>query len=116
MWQLLRPNWQDKMLMPQKMKGPNMKITSFLRLSAVLLLAFLVATSCAAPKGSPTAIERIDVMKARKMVRSGDAILVCSYDDDRCKGMLLEDAILKSEFESRLPSLPKTQPIIFYCA
>jgi len=42
--------------------------------------------------------------------------LVCSYDDERCKEILLEGAILKSEFESKLPSLSKTQPIIFYCA
>jgi hypothetical protein len=61
-------------------------------------------------------IERIDVAESRKMVRAGEAILVCSYDDDRCKEMLFEGAILKSEFESKLPSLPKTQRIIFYCA
>ena len=93
-----------------------MKLTSFLRLSAVLLLALLAATSCAAPKGFPMEIDRISVIDARQMVRSGDAILVCSYDDERCKEILLEGAILKSEFESKLPSLSKTQPIIFYCA
>lgn len=95
-----------------------MKPLSVVRLSAVILLVIFAVADCAAPapKGSPIAIERISVIEARKMARTGDAILVCSYDDDRCKEMLLEGAILKSEFESRLPSLPKTQPIIFYCA
>lgn len=93
-----------------------MESSSSWRLSAALLLLFLTAVACAAPKSSPMTIERIGVAEARKMVRAGDAILVCSYDDERCMGMLLEGAILKSEFESRLSALSKTQPIIFYCA
>lgn len=74
------------------------------------------AAACAAQKESSMEIDRISVIEARKMVTAGDALLVCSYEDNRCKGMLLEGAILKSEFESRLPSLPKTQLVIFYCA
>jgi hypothetical protein len=93
-----------------------MKSSSIFRLSVALLLVFLTSIACAAPKGFPMEIDRISVIDARQMVRSGDAILVCSYDDERCKEILLEGAILKSEFESKLPSLYKTQPIIFYCA
>jgi hypothetical protein len=81
-----------------------------------LLLASITAVGCTAPRGFPESIERINVIEARKLVQSGHALLVCSYDDDRCKEILLEGAMLKSEFESRLPTLPKTQPIVFYCA
>lgn len=93
-----------------------MKSLSISRISVALLLVILTAAACAAQKGHSMAIDRISVSDARKMVKSGDALLVCSYEDDRCKSMLLEGAILKSEFESKLPSLPKTEPIIFYCA
>jgi hypothetical protein len=80
-------------------------------MSIALLMVFLVAAAWAAQKGS---IDRISVAEAHKMVQAGDALLVCSYDDNRCQKMLLEGAILKSEFESKAPSLPKTKPIIFY--
>lgn len=62
------------------------------------------------------AIDHISVIDAQKLVKRGDALLVCSYDDNRCKDILLQGATFLSEFESKLPSLPKTQPIIFYCA
>lgn len=94
-----------------------MKAPSFLRLSIALMLVFLfVSAAWSAQKGPSAAIERINVADAQKMVKKGDALLVCSYDDDKCKPMLLEGAILKSKFESKLPSLSKTKPIIFYCA
>ena len=60
-------------------------------------------------------IERIGPDQTREKVQSGDALLVCSYNDDKCKPLLLEDAILLSAFEAKLPSLPKNQEIIFYC-
>jgi hypothetical protein len=88
-----------------------MKTSALARMCIALLLVFLVATAWAAQKGS---IDRISVAEAHKMVKAGDALLVCSYDDSRCQKMLLEGAILKSEFESKAPSLPKTKPIIFY--
>jgi hypothetical protein len=52
---------------------------------------------------------------ARARVQAGKAILVCSYGDTKCKGVLLEGAMLRSEFEKKLPSLPMDQEIIFYC-
>ena len=60
-------------------------------------------------------IERISPEKTRSKVLSGQAILVCSYDDNKCKKVLMEGALMKSEFEQKLPSLPKNQEIIFYC-
>ena len=82
----------------------------------ILLLASITATACSAPRGAPLPIERINVGDARKLVESGGALLVCSYDDNRCREILLEGAMLRSEFESKLPSLSKTQSIVFYCA
>jgi hypothetical protein len=93
-----------------------MKSSLFFRISVALLLLFLTAAACAAQKGPSMAIDRINVIDAQKLVKSGDVLLVCSYDDNRCKEILLEGAIFLSGFESKLPSLPKTQPIIFYCA
>ena len=60
-------------------------------------------------------IERIGPEQTREKVQSGDALLVCSYNDDKCNPLLLENAILRSEFEAKLPSLAKDQEIIFYC-
>ncbi|MGE5258992.1 MAG: hypothetical protein ACM3KE_20140 [Hyphomicrobiales bacterium] len=82
-------------------------------LSALLIL---MAAACPAPAGAAEAIERIGVAEARTQVKEKTALLVCSYDDDRCKSILLEGAILQSEFETKLPTLARTQPIIFYCA
>jgi hypothetical protein len=93
-----------------------MKSSSLLRISIAILLVFLTAGVCAAQKESSMAIDRISVMDSRKLVQTGDVLLVCSYDDSRCKDILLEGAIFLSDLESKLPSLAKTQPIIFYCA
>jgi hypothetical protein len=94
-----------------------MKAPSFLRLSIALLVIFLFAAAAwSAQKAASTPVKRINVAEAQKMVQKGDALLVCSYDDEKCKAILLEGAILKSKFESKLPSLSKTKPIIFYCA
>ena len=84
-----------------------MKSSSFLQISVALLLVFLTAASSAAQKGPPMAIDRISVIEAQKLVKSGDALLVCSYDDNRCKEILLEGAIFLSGFESNLPSFAK---------
>ena len=53
--------------------------------------------------------------EAMKKVKSGEALLVCAYGDQRCKTILLEGAMLRSEFETKLDTYPKTQEIIFYC-
>ena len=60
---------------------------------------------------------RISPQEVRDKVRTGTALLVCAYDDeDKFKNNHLEGAISFSEFMSRLPSIPKAQEIVFYCA
>jgi hypothetical protein len=60
---------------------------------------------------------RIPVEEAHRKVVAGDALLVCAYDDDRCKQLELEGSITRRELESRLlPSIPQDSEIIFYCA
>ena len=60
---------------------------------------------------------RIGVEEARRHVPSGQALLVCGYDDDaKCRQIALEGSISLAEFQSRLPALPKSQEIIFFCA
>jgi hypothetical protein len=62
-------------------------------------------------------IVRIDPEQARTMVEAGKALLVCAYEDDRkFRALQLEGAISLSEFNSRLPSLPRESEVIFYCA
>jgi len=54
---------------------------------------------------------------AYKKAVSGEALLVCAYDDDeRFTRFNLEGAISLKAFESLIPSLPKKKEIIFYCA
>lgn len=60
---------------------------------------------------------RISVNEARQKVASGQALLVCAYDDsDKFKKNHLEGALRFSELLSKLPALDTSQEIIFYCA
>ena len=62
-------------------------------------------------------VERISAEEARQNVQSGQALLVCAYDDEaKCGSMRLEGAITLSELRGMLPSLPKDREIILYCA
>jgi hypothetical protein len=62
-------------------------------------------------------VERIDVKKAHEKAAANQALLVCAYEDEsKCRMLNLDGSISLSSFQSRLPSLPKTQEIIFYCA
>ena len=60
-------------------------------------------------------IERVSPEEAYSKSQAGTAILVCSYNDQRCEGKLLEGALTRREFEECMPSLPKDQEIIIYC-
>jgi hypothetical protein len=61
--------------------------------------------------------ERIGPEATHEKLKAGTALLVCAYDsDEKFTTMRLEDAIPLSSFQSKLPSLPKDQEIIFYCA
>ena len=86
-----------------------------LSLFVLSLMTVFVGTAGASYTKSEKAIERINAEDAHKLVSSGQALLVCSYDDDKCKSKLFEGALLKSELEARVKSLPKDQKIIFYC-
>ena len=60
---------------------------------------------------------RIPVNEARQKITSGQALLVCAYDDaDKFKKNHLEGALPFSELLQKLPMLAKSQVIIFYCA
>lgn len=60
---------------------------------------------------------RISPNEARQKATSGQAFLVCAYDDsEKFKNNHLEGALSFSELLSKLPALNKSQEIIFYCA
>jgi hypothetical protein len=60
---------------------------------------------------------RITAEETRQKSVAGTALLVCAYEDDeRCRQIHLQGAMLFTEFKSKLAELPKDQEIIFYCA
>jgi hypothetical protein len=60
---------------------------------------------------------RINPHETFEKVRGGKALLVCAYEsDEQFKSLQLDGAISFSEFRTKLPSLPKDQEIVFYCA
>jgi hypothetical protein len=62
-------------------------------------------------------VERISPEEARPRVQSGQALLVCAYDDDaKCASIRLEGSTTVRELRQRLPSLPRDQESITYCA
>lgn len=89
-----------------------------LLLAAVLFMGADPPTAQQAQlEGAIIAAPRISPQDTYRQVTSGQAILVCAYEDEaKCNTMMLQGAISLKEFESRLPNLKKDQPIIFYCA
>jgi rhodanese-related sulfurtransferase len=60
---------------------------------------------------------RITPEETFQNLRAGKALLVCAYDsDEQFRNLHLDGAISLAEFKERLPSLPKNQEIVFYCA
>ncbi len=60
---------------------------------------------------------RIGPEEAYRKVKSGEALLVCAYEDEAAfLGMRLDMAISLDEFKKRLPAIPNEKEIIFYCA
>jgi hypothetical protein len=80
-----------------------------------IALVAIIFAGCAGATKDKMAIQRIDTEEARAKVQAGKALLVCSYDDGKCKDILLEGAMLRNTFESKVSSFPKDQEIIFYC-
>jgi hypothetical protein len=89
-------------------------LTFMLFLVLALLLVPMHSGYTSETKGAAS-IERISPEDTRSKVQAGKALLVCSYEDKKCKTMLLEGALLRSEFEEKIPILPKDQEIVFYC-
>ena len=59
---------------------------------------------------------RVRPEEIRARVQSGEALLVCAYDDDeKFKTMHLEKGISLRQFNELQPSLPKSKEIVFYC-
>ena len=62
-------------------------------------------------------VERISPDEARRKTQSGQALLVCAYEDeDKCRRMNLQGAIPLRELREKLPTLPRDRELIFYCA
>ncbi len=62
-------------------------------------------------------VERIPPEETRRRVQADDATLVCAYDsDEKFQKNRLEGGLSLAEFKERLPNLPKTRELIFYCA
>jgi hypothetical protein len=61
-------------------------------------------------------VRRVTVQEARRDVAAGRALLVCAYDDERCRQVALEGSIPLSGLAARAATLPQDQPIVFYCA
>ena len=60
-------------------------------------------------------VERLDPRTVFQKVESGQALLVCAYDDDvKFKGVALEGALPLSEFRLLEPKLARDQALIFY--
>jgi hypothetical protein len=60
---------------------------------------------------------RIGPEETYQKVKAGLALLVCSYDSETVfQKTHIDMSISFGEFQKRLPSLPKDQEIIFYCA
>ena len=85
-------------------------IKSLVFIISVILITGVFVTATA------QVTQRISVNEAKARTASGKALLVCAYDDNYCSNLMLPGAIKKSQFESRINSLPKDAEIIFYCA
>ena len=65
----------------------------------------------------PADVLRITPAEARRRVQTGQALLVCAYEDDaKCQNLKLEGSMSMLELEKKLPSLTRDQEIVFYCA
>jgi len=60
---------------------------------------------------------RITPEETFQKLRAGKALLVCAYGSaEQFRNLRLDGAIPLAEFKEKLPSLPKNQEIVFYCA
>ncbi len=79
--------------MPQK---PKIKKPIFILMMVFISVVLLACTRFQNTKD----VTRIGPQETRVAVANSEALLVCAYDDDACKDILLDGAMLRSEFES----------------
>jgi hypothetical protein len=61
-------------------------------------------------------VTRISAREARQQTETGQAVLVCAYDDEqKCRDAGVTGSITHREFQTRLSNLPKNREIIFFC-
>ena len=64
-----------------------------------------------------TQAPRVSPPEIYPRVQSGEALLVCAYEDDeKFKLLHLEGALSLKDFRQRLASFSRDQEIVFYCA
>ena len=62
-------------------------------------------------------VPRVTPQEIYPKLRSGEALLVCAYDDEaKFNRLQLEGAIPLEAFKSLRPTLPRDREIVFYCA
>ncbi|HJV33853.1 ArsR family transcriptional regulator [Geomonas sp.] len=60
---------------------------------------------------------RITPQEAQARVQSGQALLICAYDDDeKFRALHLDKALSLRQFREVEPTLPKDKELVFYCA
>jgi hypothetical protein len=61
--------------------------------------------------------QRIDSEQVRRDVDSGEALLVCAYDEqEKCRKYTLPNALSLSELSAQEKTLARDRKIVFYCA
>ena len=60
---------------------------------------------------------RISPAEVGQKLKSGEALLVCAYqNDEKFKNNHLDGAISYGDFQEKIDNLSKEQEIVFYCA
>ncbi len=58
---------------------------------------------------------RISAQEARRRAESGQALLVCAYDDEqKCRDAGVTGSLTHRDFLAQLASIPRTREIIFF--
>ncbi|SCY89624.1 hypothetical protein SAMN05216233_13516 [Desulfoluna spongiiphila] len=64
-----------------------------------------------------TDVPRVTAQEVRGRQRAKKAWLVCAYESDEMfRKAQLDGALSLSQFQERLPMLPRATEIVFYCA
>ena len=62
-------------------------------------------------------VPRVTPEEIYPRLRSGEALLVCAYEDEaKFQRLRLAGAISLSAFRALRPTLPRDREIVFYCA